>query len=127
MTEVKEQDVLAKIRTLLALERNFLAEERTVLAEFRTGLALAFIGPTVSTILAYVLAVFTVDKTDVLDVINFAFFSGLTLFGVWIVFRSQSRLKTIRKKKRAIKQRIIELSKSSKDIDDLMVDYAKEG
>ena len=55
MDEVKENEVVAKIRTLLALERNFLAEERTALAEFRNGLALAVIGPTVSTIIAYIL------------------------------------------------------------------------
>lgn len=29
-----EQEILAKIRTLLALERNYLSEERTALAEF---------------------------------------------------------------------------------------------
>jgi uncharacterized membrane protein YidH (DUF202 family) len=93
MNEVNEQEVLAKIRTLLALERNFLADERTALAEFRTGLAITLIGPTVSTLIAYVLSVFTVDQTVVLVVLNFTFFSVLIIFGVWTIFRSQSKLK----------------------------------
>ncbi len=116
MNEVNEQEVLAKIRPLLALERNFLADERTALAEFRTGWAITLIGPTVSTLIAYVLSVFTVDQTVVLVVLNFTFFSVLIIFGVWTIFRSQSKLKIIRRKKMTIKKRIIEISKSSKDI-----------
>jgi uncharacterized membrane protein YidH (DUF202 family) len=115
MNEVNEQEVLAKIRTLLALERNFFADERTALAEFRTGWAITLIGPTVSTLIAYVLSVFTVDQTVVLVVLNFTFFSVLIIFGVWTIFRSQSKLKIIRRKKMT-KKRIIEISKSSKDI-----------
>jgi uncharacterized membrane protein YidH (DUF202 family) len=116
MNEVNEQEVLAKIRALLALERNFLADERTALAEFRTGWAITLIDPTVSTLIAYVLSVFTVDQTVVLVVLNFTFFSVLIIFGVWTIFRSQSKLKIIRRKKMTIKKRIIEISKSSKDI-----------
>jgi uncharacterized membrane protein YidH (DUF202 family) len=116
MNEVNEQEVLAKIRPLLALERNFLADERTALAEFRTGWAITLIDPTVSTLIAYVLSVFTVDQTVVLVVLNFTFFSVLIIFGVWTIFRSQSKLKIIRRKKMTIKKRIIEISKSSKDI-----------
>jgi uncharacterized membrane protein YidH (DUF202 family) len=126
MNEVNEQEVLAKIRTLLALERNFLADERTALAEFRTGLAITLIGPTVSTLIAYVLSVFTVDQTVVLVVLNFTFFSVLIIFGVWTIFRSQSKLKIIRRKKMAIKKRRIEISKSSKGIYDLLFDYVEE-
>jgi len=44
MTEVNDQQVLAKIRTLLTLERNYLAEERTAMTEFRNGLTLTVIG-----------------------------------------------------------------------------------
>jgi uncharacterized membrane protein YidH (DUF202 family) len=116
MNEVNEQEVLAKIRALLALERNFLADERTALAEFRTGWAITLIDPTVSTLIAYILSVFTVDQTVVLVVLNFTFFSVLIIFGVWTIFRSQSKLKIIRRKKMTIKKRIIEISKSSKDI-----------
>jgi len=54
MTEPTEQEILAKLRTLLALERNYLAEERTALAEFRTGLALTVIAPAASTVHAYI-------------------------------------------------------------------------
>ena len=87
----------------MALERNYLAEERTALAEFRTDLALTFIGLTVCTIIAYVLSVFTVDQTIVLDVINLTFFSILTILGVLIIFRLQTKLKIIRKKKKPLK------------------------
>jgi len=42
LTDPTEQEILAKIRTLLALERNYLAEQRTAFAEFRIGLALTW-------------------------------------------------------------------------------------
>jgi uncharacterized membrane protein YidH (DUF202 family) len=122
MEGVDEQQVLAKIRTLLALERNFLAEERTALAQFRNGLALIVIGPTAITFIAYVLSVFTVGQSIALDVLNFAFFSVLIVVGIWISFSSQSKLKAIKKKKVAIKKRTIEISKSSKEIFDLLCD-----
>ncbi len=126
MNEVNEQEVLAKVRTLLALERNYLAEERTALAEFRTGLALMFIGPTVGTIIAYVLSILAVDQSIILDTINLTFFSIVTVLGVWIIFRSQSKLKIIRKKKKTIKRRIIEISKTSEEIYDLLFDFEEE-
>jgi len=122
MNEINEQEVLAKIRTLLALERNYLAEERTAMAEFRNGLALIVIGPAVSTIIAYTLSVFTVEKSIFLDVLNFAFFGILSIVGIWISFRSQSKLRIIRKKKANIKNRTIEISKSSKEIYNLLCD-----
>ncbi len=122
MDEVKEQEVLAKIRTLLALERNFLAEERTALAEFRNGLALTVIGPTVSTIIAYLLSLFTTEQSILLDSLNFTFFSILTFVGVWTSFQSQAKLKKIRKKKMIIKNRTLELSKSSDSIYNLLCD-----
>ena len=83
MDGVYEQQVLAKIRTLLALERNFLAEERTALAEFRTGLALIVIGPTAITIIAYVLSGFAEEQSITFDVLNFAFFSVLCILSIW--------------------------------------------
>lgn len=126
VNEVNEQEVLAKVRTLLALERNYLAEERTALAEFRTGLALMFIGPTVGTIIAYVLSILAVDQSIILDTINLTFFSIVTVLGVWIIFRSQSKLKIIRKKKKTIKRRLIEISKTSEEIYDLLFDFEEE-
>ena len=126
MSEVKEDVVLAKICTLLAFERNFLAEERTVLAEFRTGLALLFIGPTVSTIIAVVLSVFPVDQSIIIDVLNFIFFSILIFVGAWTIFRSQSKLKKIRNKKNMIKNQTIEISKSSKNVYDLLCDLVDD-
>jgi uncharacterized membrane protein YidH (DUF202 family) len=126
MDGVYEQQVLAKIRTLLALERNFLAEERTALAEFRTGLALIVIGPTAITIIAYVLSGFAEGQSITFDVLNFAFFSALTVVGIWISFRSQVKLKRIKKKKDIIKKRTIEISKSSTEIFDLLCDCFDE-
>ena len=122
MEKVTEQEVLAKIRTLLALERNFLAEERTALAEFRNGLALTVIGPTISTIIAYMLSLFITEQSIILDILNFTFFSVLTIIGVWTSIRSQAKLKAIRKKKIKIKKRTLEISKSSKSIYSLLCD-----
>ena len=126
MDGVDEQQILAKIRTLLALERNFLAEERTALAEFRNGLALIVIGPTAIPIIAYVLSVFAVGQSTVLDVLNIAFFSVLTVVGILISFRSQAKLKRIKRKKNTIKKRTIEISKSSNEIFDLLCDCIDE-
>lgn len=126
MNEVQEQNILSKIRTLLALERNFLAEERTALAEFRTGLALAVLGPSVSTFFAYLLAVFAADQTIVLDLLNFAFFVIVTIYGVWDVLRSRSQLKIIRRKKRTIKKRIIEVSQTSEEVYNLLFNSIRE-
>ena len=126
MESTDEQQVLAKIRTLLALERNFLAEERTTLAKFRTGLTLIVIGPTAITIIAYLLSVFAGVQSILLDVLNFTFFSALTVVGIWISFRSQVKLKRIKKKKDIIKKRIIEISKSSTEIFDLLCDCFDE-
>ena len=122
MVEPSEQEVLAKIRTLLALERNYLAEERTALAEFRTGLALTVIGPAASTIVAYIFSVFPTEEAILLDLLNFTFFSILTIIGIWTSISSRSKLKTIRKKKEIIKDREAAIIKSSKAIYDLLCD-----
>jgi uncharacterized membrane protein YidH (DUF202 family) len=120
MVEASEQEILAKIRTLLALERNYLAEERTALAEFRTGLALTVIGPTASTVVAYILSIFAIEKALLLDLLNVTFFGILTIIGIWTSFRSQSKLKNIRKKRKTIKDRQTAIIKSSKPIHDLL-------
>jgi uncharacterized membrane protein YidH (DUF202 family) len=125
MVEASEQEILAKIRTLLALERNYLAEERTALAEFRTGLALTVIGPTASTVVAYILSAFAIEKALLLDLLNLTFFGILTIIGIWTSFRSQSKLKKIREKKRIIKNRETAIAKTSKAVQDLLCDCIK--
>lgn len=122
MVEPSEQEILAKIRTLLALERNYMAEERTALAEFRTGLALTVIGPTASTIVAYIFSVLPIEKIILLDLLNLTFFSILTIIGIWTSLRSRSKLKTIRMKKKIIKDREATIIKSSKSVYDLLCD-----
>ena len=123
MDEVNKMEVLAKIRTLLALERNYLAEERTALAEFRTGLALAVIGPIAGTIIAYVISIFSLEPTLALDILNLVFFSIITIIGIWISYKSEVKLKKFRKKKAIIKNRMLEASKSSKEIFSLLSDW----
>jgi len=122
MVEPSEQEILAKIRTLLALERNYMAEERTALAEFRTGLALTVIGPAASTIVAYIFSVLPIERVILLDLLNLTFFSILTIIGIWTSLRSRSKLKTIRKKKKIIKNREATIIKSSKSVYDLLCD-----
>lgn len=123
MVEADEQEILAKIRTLLALERNYLAEERTALAEFRTGLALVLLAPPASTVVAYVLATLEVEETLILDLLNFVFFAVLTIVGIWISLRSRSELKKIRKKKKLLKDREATVIRSSKVVHDLFDDF----
>lgn len=123
MVEADEQEILAKIRTLLALERNYLAEERTALAEFRTGLALVLLAPPASTVVAYVLATLEVEETLIFDLLNFVFFAVLTIVGIWISLRSRSELKKIRKKKKLLKDREATVIRSSKVVHDLFDDF----
>jgi uncharacterized membrane protein YidH (DUF202 family) len=100
--------------------------ERTALAEFRTGLALTFIGPTVSTIIAYVLSVFTVDQTIVLDVINLTFFSILTILGCLDNFSFTIQINNNQKEEKTINKHIIKINKSSKNVYDLLFDYLED-
>ncbi|MDH5451254.1 MAG: DUF202 domain-containing protein [Candidatus Bathyarchaeota archaeon] len=117
-----EQEILAKIRTLLALERNYLAEERTALAEFRTGLGLTVLAPAASTVIAYIFSFLQVERVLFLDSLNFTFFAFLTVWGIWISFRSRSKLNKIRKKKLILKNREAEVMKQSKAVHDLLCD-----
>jgi uncharacterized membrane protein YidH (DUF202 family) len=117
-----EQEILAIIRTLLALERNFLAEERTCLAELRTGLTLTVIGPSLSTFLAFIFANLAFEKALLFDLANFTFFSILTIIGIRISILSRSKLKEIRRMKKALKERQSEITKSSKAINELLGD-----
>lgn len=118
--ETSEQEILARIRTLLALERNYLAEERTALAEFRTGLALTVIAPAASTVIAYILSILQVEHSMLFDAFNFTFFAILTIWGIWTSFRSRSKLNKIRNKKMILKNRECEAMKASKAVQDLL-------
>ena len=119
---MSEQDLLATIRTLLALERNFLAEERTCLAEFRTGLALTVLGPSVSTFLAFIFSRLILEEAILYDFINFTFFSILTVIGIRMSLRSRSKISEIRRMKKALKDRQLAITKSSKVINELLGD-----
>jgi len=120
--ETSEQEILAKIRTLLALERNYLAEERTELAEFRTGLALTVIAPAASTVIAYIFSSLELEHVLLFDLLNFTFFAILTVWGIWISFRSRSKLNKIRRKKMILKDRECEVIRKSKAVQDLLRD-----
>ena len=122
MTKPSEQEILAKIRTLLALERNYLAEERTELAEFRTGLVLTVIAPAVSTLIAYAFSFLEVEHAFLFDALNFTFFAILTVWGIWTSLRSRSKLNRIRKKKMILKDRECEVMRRSKAVYDLLRD-----
>jgi len=122
MTETSEQEILAKIRTLLALERNYLAEERTELAEFRTGLALTVIAPAASTVIAYIFSLLQVGHARLFDGLNFTFFAFLTVWGIWTSLRSRSKLNKIRKKRMVLKDRECEVIRKSKSVHELLSD-----
>jgi len=128
MTETSEQEILAKIRTLLALERNYLAEERTELAEFRTGLALTVIAPAASTVIAYISSLLQIEHVLLFDALNFTFFAILTVWGIWTSLRSRSKLNKIRKKRMVLKDRECEVMRKSEAVQDLLRDcIALEG
>jgi uncharacterized membrane protein YidH (DUF202 family) len=126
LTEPTEQEILAKMRTLLALERNYLAEERTALAEFRTGLALTVIAPAASTVIAYIFSSLQLEYALLFDAFNLIFFATLTIWGIWTSFRSRSKLNKIRNKKVNLKNRECEVMKKSKAVHDLLRDCMAE-
>ncbi|MHA2408084.1 MAG: hypothetical protein ACXACA_06915, partial [Candidatus Ranarchaeia archaeon] len=95
-------------------------EERTTLAEFRTGLAMTVIGPTVSTVIASFFSSLPIKEVILYEVINFTFFSILTIVGIWTSFQSRSKLRKIRTKKQVIKTRETLLIKQSKTVYDLL-------
>lgn len=118
-----EQEILARIRTLLALERNYLSEERTALAEFRTGLTLALVSPPAISLFSYLF--------DVLN-LSLAFggflylaFGFLTVLGIWISVMSRLRLKKIQQKIQLLKDRQLKVMKDSDAICSLLEDCIK--
>jgi uncharacterized membrane protein YidH (DUF202 family) len=119
----REQEILAKMRTLLALERNYMAEERTVLAEFRTGVTVALIAPSASAFIAYIFSVFpirVIEGIPLLESLILTFLIILTAVGIWISFRSRSKLNKIKIKKKILKDRKVEVIRSSKAVCDLL-------
>jgi len=118
-----EKEILAKIRTLLALERNYLAEERTALAEFRTGLSIAVVSPTISITIAYLFSLLPQEPPYLLDILNVAFFTILTIVGIWISYRSGKKLNQVRKKKKLLKKRQQEIMAQSPSTQDFLNDY----
>ena len=126
MTEPTEQEILAKLRTLLALERNYLAEERTALAEFRTGLALTVIAPAASTVIAYIFSFLQLEYALLFDALNFTFFAALTIWGILTSFRSRSKLNIMKNKKAILKTRECEVMRKSKAVHDLLHDCITE-
>ncbi|MGD8566003.1 MAG: DUF202 domain-containing protein [Candidatus Bathyarchaeota archaeon] len=120
MTEPTDQEILAKLRTLLALERNYLAEERTALAEFRTGLALTVLAPAASTVIAYMFSFLQLEYAILFDAFNLIFFATLTIWGVWTSLRSRTKLNRIRDKKMILKKRECEVMKNSKAVHELL-------
>ena len=126
MSEPTEQEILAKLRTLLALERNYLAEERTALAEFRTGLALTVIAPAASTVIAYVFSFLQLEFALIFDSLNFTFFAILTIWGIRISLRSRSKMDKIRSKMTILKSRECEVMERSKAVHDLLRDCIAE-
>jgi uncharacterized membrane protein YidH (DUF202 family) len=123
MSKNIEREILDKIRSLLALERNFLAEQRTVLAEFRTGLALSLIAPPASTVIPYIISILQIEPVILYDIINFTFFSILTVIGVWISYNSRNKLKKIESKLNTLKKRELELVQCCEAIDKLLGEF----
>lgn len=115
-----EQEILARIRTLLALERNYLSEERTALAEFRTGLTLALVSPPAISLFTYLLDVLNINL--IFAAILYLAFGFLTVFGIWISVLSRVRLKKIRQKVQLLKNRQLKVLKDSDAVCELLED-----
>ena len=117
-----EQDLLAKIRTLLAIERNYLAEERTALAEFRTGITLALVSPPALSVFNVVLQSLPDMRNPLLEAIVYLAFIMLTVTGIWISVRSRQRYRTVRDQIHRLKTRQLEVMKDSDEICSLLED-----
>lgn len=120
MTEKKEQQILATIRTFLALERNLLAEERTELAQFRTGLAIILIIPPAVTIVVFVSSFLDTALALVTNFLSFGLFVVLFIWGFRTIFSSRSKLSQIRENKKHLKMRECKFVNQSKTINGLI-------
>ena len=116
-----EQDILARIRTLLALERNYLSEERTALAEFRTGLTLALVSPPAISLI-HVLFEGIPSLNSIFPTTIYSIFVLLTIIGIWISVMSRIRLKNIRQKLQMLKERQLHVMKDSQELCDILED-----
>lgn len=116
-----QQELLARIRTLLALERNYLSEERTALAEFRTGLTLALVSPPAISLIHFLFEGIT-NLNAIVPIIVYSIFVLLTIIGIWISIMSRSRLRNIRRKLEMLKQRQLHVMKNSQELCDLLED-----
>jgi uncharacterized membrane protein YidH (DUF202 family) len=120
--ETGEQEALAEIRTLLALERTYLSKERTTLSEFRTGIALILAIPPAITIFSYVFSLIPMERIFLFDLPIFTFLAVLTVMGIWIILSSRSKLKKVREKKKILRDREVEVMRSSKAVYHLLYD-----
>ncbi len=116
-----EQEILARIRTLLALERNYLSEERTALAEFRTGLTLALVSPPAIS-LVHVFFGDISHSNFIFPIILYLVFILLTAIGIWSSVMSRLRLNKIRQKIQLLKVRQLSVMKDSKELCSLLED-----
>jgi uncharacterized membrane protein YidH (DUF202 family) len=116
-----EQEILARIRTLLALERNYLSEERTALAEFRTGLTLALVSPPAISLIHFLLEGIS-NLNFIFPIIIYSVFVLLTIIGIWISVMSRLQLKKIRQKIQLLKERQLKVMRDSDELCDLLED-----
>ncbi len=115
-----ENNILARMRTLLALERNYLAEERTQLAQFRTGIALTLFGPTSSAI--YFPSSLSQDMPIWISIIILISFVIITGIGLYWILKANSILRTLRKKRKFVKTKELDLIGKNQDVKDLLME-----
>jgi uncharacterized membrane protein YidH (DUF202 family) len=116
-----QQELLARIRTLLALERNYLSEERTALAEFRTGLTLALVSPPAISLIHFLFEGIALLNA-IVPMLVYSIFILLTIIGVRVSITSRSRLRNIRRKLEMLKRRQLHVMKNSQELCDLLED-----
>jgi uncharacterized membrane protein YidH (DUF202 family) len=116
-----EQELLARIRTLLALERNYLSEERTELATFRTGLTLALVSPPVISLIHFLFGE-SYPLTSLFPTLLYLVFALLTILGIWAAIMSRVRLKKIQQKIQLLKVRQIHVMQDSDELCSLLED-----
>lgn len=116
-----QQELLARIRTLLALERNYLSEERTALAEFRTGITLALVSPPAISLVHFLMEGVS-HLNSFIPVSLYLVFVTLTIIGIWMSVMSRLRLAKIRQKIRLLKERQLHVMKESNELCNLLED-----
>ena len=122
MSKKSEQELLAKVRTLLAIERNYLAEQRTALAEFRTGLTLTLTAPPAISLVTYFFQSVPILRNTIFDAVVYLFLILITIYGVRISVSSRSKLRKISQKIKILQDRENKMIKQSKMVYDLLCD-----